>query len=283
MPPWVCSGLPDWPCTGVLDWAMPLCEWHSSKAQPSVVVPGSASGPSISEGTIWEKRFLHLLTTAVELTSCRHPTSPQWRFYDGANGGLAPSVQSQAPPVSNPTPPPWTPPSLGYHKILGLSPSSLTSLKPPLFLHNEHQLFRKRLKTHYMQQSMLRHWGSMSTVWSLLLLSTTTTLSVTLRRSVPSLDVHISDLQRWVCYLYRERIPRQLALEHSRSHPRWLGTASRSIFVIPVTAFKHLDGSLTLICSTCHLFRYFVPMNIYWLISILWSAVHVSFMFRWPI
>ena len=37
-------------------------------------------------------------------------------------------------------------------------------------LHNEHQLFRKRLKTHYMQQSMLRHWGSMSTVWSLLLL-----------------------------------------------------------------------------------------------------------------
>ena len=35
-------------------------------------------------------------------------------------------------------------------------------------LHNEHQLSRKRLKTHYMQQSMLRHWGSMSTVWSLL-------------------------------------------------------------------------------------------------------------------
>ena len=37
-------------------------------------------------------------------------------------------------------------------------------------LHNEHQLFRTRLKTHYMQQSMLHHWGSMSTVWSLLLL-----------------------------------------------------------------------------------------------------------------
>ena len=37
-------------------------------------------------------------------------------------------------------------------------------------LHNEHQLFRKRLKTHYMQQSMLCHWGSMSTVWTLLLL-----------------------------------------------------------------------------------------------------------------
>ena len=37
-------------------------------------------------------------------------------------------------------------------------------------LHNDHQLFRKRLKTHYMQQSMLCHWGSMSTVWTLLLL-----------------------------------------------------------------------------------------------------------------
>ena len=37
-------------------------------------------------------------------------------------------------------------------------------------LHNEHQLFRKRLKTHYMQQSVLRHWGSMSPVWTLLLL-----------------------------------------------------------------------------------------------------------------
>ena len=37
-------------------------------------------------------------------------------------------------------------------------------------LHNEQQLFRKILKTHYMQQSMLRHWGSMSPVWSLLLL-----------------------------------------------------------------------------------------------------------------
>ena len=37
-------------------------------------------------------------------------------------------------------------------------------------LHNEIQLFRKRLKTHYMQQPMLCHWGSMSTVWSLLLL-----------------------------------------------------------------------------------------------------------------
>ena len=56
---------------------MPLRDWHSSKAQPSVVVPGSAPGPLISEGTIREKRFLRLLTTAVELTSCRHPTSPQ--------------------------------------------------------------------------------------------------------------------------------------------------------------------------------------------------------------
>ena len=39
--------------------------------------PRSAPGPSISEGTIREKRFLRLLTTAVELTSCWHPTSPQ--------------------------------------------------------------------------------------------------------------------------------------------------------------------------------------------------------------
>ena len=41
------------------------------------------------------------------------------------------------------------------------------------------------------------------------------------------------------CYLYRERIPRQLALglEHSWSHPRRLGTTFLSIFVIPVTAF----------------------------------------------
>ena len=37
-------------------------------------------------------------------------------------------------------------------------------------LHNDHQLFRKRLKTHYMQQSMLCHWESMSTAWTLLLL-----------------------------------------------------------------------------------------------------------------
>ena len=83
--------------------------------------------------------------------------------------------------------------------------------------------------------------------------------------------------RRRVCCLYREQIPRQLALEHSRSHPRRLGTASRSIFVIPVIAFKHLDGSLKLMCSTCHPFSYFVQMNIYWLISILCSAVHGIF------
>ena len=69
--------LPGRPCSGVPDWAVPLRDWHSSKAQPSVVVPGSAPGPSISEGTIREKRFLRLLTTAVELTSCRHLNSPQ--------------------------------------------------------------------------------------------------------------------------------------------------------------------------------------------------------------
>ena len=57
--------------------AMPLREWHSSKTQPSVVRPGSAPGPSISEGTIRSTRLLRLLTTAVELTSYRHPTSTQ--------------------------------------------------------------------------------------------------------------------------------------------------------------------------------------------------------------
>ena len=37
-------------------------------------------------------------------------------------------------------------------------------------LYKEPQLFRKRLKTHYMQQSILHHWGSMSPVRHLLLL-----------------------------------------------------------------------------------------------------------------
>ena len=36
-------------------------------------------------------------------------------------------------------------------------------------LYKEPQLFRKRLKTHYMQQSILHHWGSMSPVRHLLL------------------------------------------------------------------------------------------------------------------
>ena len=72
--------LPGWPCTGVLDRALPFHEWHSSKAQPSVIVPGSAPGSSISEGTIRSKRFLRLLTTAVEFTSCRHLTSSQWTW-----------------------------------------------------------------------------------------------------------------------------------------------------------------------------------------------------------
>ena len=52
-------------------------EQHSSKAQPSVIVSGSAPGFSISEGTIRSMRLLRLLTTAVELTSYRHPTSTQ--------------------------------------------------------------------------------------------------------------------------------------------------------------------------------------------------------------
>ena len=55
--------LPGWPCTGVPDRAVPLREWHSSKAQPSVVISGSAPGPSISEGTIRSMRLLRLLTT----------------------------------------------------------------------------------------------------------------------------------------------------------------------------------------------------------------------------
>ena len=37
--------------------------------------------------------------------------------------------------------------------------------------HGEHQLFRRRLKTYYMQQSLLHHWGSMSPVRTLLLLN----------------------------------------------------------------------------------------------------------------
>ena len=70
--------LPGWPCTGVLDRA--IC--HSVTDIPArrnlrVVVPGSTPGTSISKGTIREMRFLRLLTAAVELTSCRHPTSPQ--------------------------------------------------------------------------------------------------------------------------------------------------------------------------------------------------------------
>ena len=69
--------LPGLPCTGVPDQAVPLREWHSSKAQPSVFVSGSAPGPSISEGTIRSMRLLRLLTTAVELTSYRCLTSIQ--------------------------------------------------------------------------------------------------------------------------------------------------------------------------------------------------------------
>ena len=57
-------------------------------------------------------------------------------------------------------------------------------------LHNDHQLFRRRLKTHYMQQSMLCHWRSMSTVWTLLLLLNRRSASMrtqmeTLLRKVP--------------------------------------------------------------------------------------------------
>ena len=103
------------------------------------------------------------------------------------------------------------------------------------------------------------------------------TSSVTLRRSVPSQEVYISDLQCWVCYPCRERILRQLAPEHLRSHPRRLGTASWSIFVIPVTAFSHSDGSLKLNCLIClftHLFSYFYSDDLFWLTSMQWPAVH---------
>ena len=70
--------LPGWSSTGVLDRALPFREWHSSEAQPSVIIPGPAPGSSISEGTIGSQRFLRLLTTAMESASCRYPTSP-WR------------------------------------------------------------------------------------------------------------------------------------------------------------------------------------------------------------
>ena len=70
--------LPGWPCNGVLDRALPLREWHPRKAQPSVILPGSVPGPSISEGTLRSQRFLCLRTTAVESASCQHPTFPHW-------------------------------------------------------------------------------------------------------------------------------------------------------------------------------------------------------------
>ena len=69
--------LPGWSSTGVLDWALPFREWHSSEAQPSVIIPGPAPGSSISEGTIGSQRFLRFLTTAMESPSCRYPTSPR--------------------------------------------------------------------------------------------------------------------------------------------------------------------------------------------------------------
>ena len=93
-PSWATAG---WPCTGVPDRAMPLREWHSSKAQPSVV-PGSAPGPSISDGR-----------------------------------GFS---------VSSP-------------QLWNLLPADIR------LLHNEHQLFQRRLKTHNMQQSpyaTIRHY-----------------------------------------------------------------------------------------------------------------------------
>ena len=47
------------------------------KAQPSVIFPGPTPGSSISEGTLGSQRFLRLLATAGESTSCHHLTSPQ--------------------------------------------------------------------------------------------------------------------------------------------------------------------------------------------------------------
>ena len=41
------------------------------------------------------------LTSSIALAA--ETRKRQWRFYDGANGGLAPPVQSQTPSVSNPT------------------------------------------------------------------------------------------------------------------------------------------------------------------------------------
>ena len=82
----------------------------------------------------------------------------------------------------------------------------------------------------------------------------------TLCQSAPSLDAHISDLQGWVCYPWQEQTLWKLVLKPLPSHPRRLGTASRSIFVILVIAFSHSDKNLKLICSIClftHLFSAF--------------------------
>ena len=56
----------------------------------------------------------------------------QWQFHDGANGGLALQFRVKPPPVSNPTHNSLEFWGNTHHKILGPSPSSLTSLKPPL-------------------------------------------------------------------------------------------------------------------------------------------------------
>ena len=105
------------------------------------------------------------------------------------------------------------------------------------------------------------------------------TSSVTLRRSVPSLDVYISDLQRRVCYLCRERILRQLA-------PRAFAISSPSAWnCLPVDLRDPGHSLLTFrrklkthlfnlsVCSLIFLVILFWWF-IFWLTSMLWPAVH---------
>ena len=62
------------------------------------------------------------------------------------------------------------------HRAFYISSPQLWNLLPAgIRLHPERPACQdRRLKTHYMQQSMLCHWGSMSTVWTVLLLLATT-------------------------------------------------------------------------------------------------------------
>ena len=89
-----------------------------------------------------------------------HIATPWLTFQPGATLGRRPRFSSWSLDIGRNDP----------GRSFSVSSPQLWNLLPAdiRLLHNEHQRFRKRLKTHYMQQSMLRHWGSMSTVWTLL-------------------------------------------------------------------------------------------------------------------